>query len=566
LFLVLALCTTISAQGREEQEAAPLTTSLGLGGAVAYQTAAGQADLATAKSLLNSSILKGEVGESIRDQTVGRYLHRSGQWLNASPRIGRQGLDHVSVQLDENGTPRRLMVDETKYGSSTLLTTKSGDIQMGKKWIADRLHGMAGRYEKISAVVGKGISRSKAPPGVAAKQMLSIPLSDTESVVFWRSGGEWNYDGPSELLPRAGRQLDNLARLYRAGAEGRIEFPKRIFHVKFDGDIMKLTIRDASNVDSLKGALDRMPVKYKVALPIEKATWASAAMREKIAADIRSQNPHLSDAESMRQAKGIQSIAKTAESALMPDSFALFSVKQATRSAAFGVVIAVPIDLAFQLIGPGDVDWSRVAGTAGLAGGSAFAGSLAGNAVTYVLLRTGAATEAANILGLNSAGLFANTAGGAFGGGTAAALFSYGGYWMGYYDLKTANRSAVAGTTGAGVGAAASAATLGLVAAYGTAGTGAAISSLGGAAATSASLSWIGGGTVASGGLGVAGGTVILSTGVGIIILGTTAAVLYGFQVYDEHQDCIRLSKTIDYLDQKQTFFLSAREIPAAGV
>ena len=62
---------------------------------------------------------------------------------------------------------------------------------------------------------------------------------------------------------------------------------------------------------------------------------------------------------------------------------------------------------------------------------------------------------------------------------------------------------------------------------------------------------------VASGGLGVAGGTVFLTAGVGVVIVGVTAAVMYGFHAADEHQDNIRLSKTIEYLSSKPTFFIS---------
>jgi hypothetical protein len=228
-----------------------------------------------------------------------------------------------------------------------------------------------------------------------------------------------------------------------------------------------------------------------------------------------------------------------------------------------GVLVAVPLEIAAQLIETGQVDWQHVAGVGVLAGGSAAIGSTLGNATT-LLLRTeagySASSAVAELVGLRSASHFANGVGGLVGGGTTAVLFAYGGYWLGYYDLQTANRSAVAGVAGVGVGTAASAVTLGLISTYATAGTGVAISSLSGASATSASLAWLGGGSVASGGLGVAGGTVFLTAGAGIVIIGVTAAVIYGFQVYDEHQDNIRLSKTIVYLSAKPTFFIPSEQ------
>ena len=54
------------------------------------------------------------------------------------------------------------------------------------------------------------------------------------------------------------------------------------------------------------------------------------------------------------------------------------------------------------------------------------------------------------------------------------------------------------------------AAVSGLVATFGTAGTGTAISALSGAALTKATLAWLGGGALATGGLGVAGGAIVL--------------------------------------------------------
>jgi hypothetical protein len=547
--------------GQDQQPVKTAVETAGVGSVVAYQTAMAQADVAVAKSLINERLLKGEIGEAIRDQTVGRYLHRSGQWINVSPRLGPQGLDHVSVQLDESGKPRRLMVDETKFGSSRLGVTKSGDVQMGEKWIGDRLNGLAGRYTKIAALAQDGMSSAKMPEGLSAKQFLRVPIGDSESVLFWRSGGSWNYDGPAELLPKATQQLQNMASLFRAGADGRIDFPKRIFQVKIDENILKVNILDATAVDAAGGNLNELPVKAQLDIPLNRTVWASDTFETKTVEMLRSQMPYLDADEARRLAQGIQSTAKTAEDALAQSSFKNFSTVEAAKTGTAGVLIAVPIEITFQLINGGQVDWQRVAGVGVLAGGSAVIGSTLGNATTFALLRTeagySASSAVAELVGLRSASHFANGAGGLVGGGATAILFAYGGYWFGYYDLQTANRSAVAGVTGVGAGAATSAVTLGLISTYATAGTGVAISSLGGASATSASLAWLGGGSVASGGLGVAGGTVFLTAGVGVVIVGVTAAVMYGFHAADEHQDNIRLSKTIEYLSSKPTFFIS---------
>ena len=90
----------------------------------------------------------------------------------------------------------------------------------------------------------------------------------------------------------------------------------------------------------------------------------------------------------------------------------------------------------------------------------------------------------------------------------------------------------IGGCTTAGVGTAVATigapATMAAVGAFGTASTGAAISSLTGAAATSATLAAIGGGTVAAGGGGVVAGTAILAAlgpiGLGVAVVGGLVA------------------------------------------
>ena len=559
--ICVAVCFVRNVSGHEQHSVKAGIETAGVASLTVYQTALARPDLAIAKSLINERMLKGEIGEAIRDQTVGRYLHRSGQWINVSPRLGPQGLDHVSVQLDESGKPRRLMVDETKFGSSKLGVTKSGDVQMGEKWIGDRLNGLAGRYTKIAALAQDGISSAKMPERFSAKQFLRVPIGDSECVSFWRFGGSWNYDGAPESLPKAILQLKNMASLFQAGADGRIDFPKRIFQVKIDENLLKVNILDANTVDAVGGNLNKLAVKAKLDIPLNRTVWASDTFEAKTVEILRSQMPYLDADEARRLAQGIQSTAKTAEDALVQSSFKNFTAVETAKAGTAGVLIAVPIEVAFQIITGGQVDWQRVAGVGVLAGGSAAIGSTLGNATTFALLRTeagySASSAVAELVGLRSASHLAKGAGGLVGGGATAIFFAYGGYWLGYYELQTANRSAVAGVAGVGAGAAVSAVTLGLISTYATAGTGVAISSLSGASATSASLAWLGGGSAASGGLGVAGGTVFLTAGVGVVIVGVTAAVMYGFHAADEHQDNIRLSKTIEYLSSKPTFFIS---------
>ena len=118
-------------------------------------------------------------------------------------------------------------------------------------------------------------------------------------------------------------------------------------------------------------------------------------------------------------------------------------------------------------------------------------------------------------------------------------------------SLSEANRLAFANVMGVGAGAALSTGAMSLVATFGTASTGTAISSLSGAAATNATLAWFGGGSIAAGGGGVAMGTVVLSGGtlaVGVVV---TATVLKGMELYDQRLDSQRVALTIQRLKEQ---------------
>lgn len=549
----------------EAESLQPEAAAAGIGAAAAYRTALARADVAIARSLLNEKMLKGEFGETVRNQIHQQYFDQGAKWHNILPRSGSQGLDHVSILLDEQGLPRDLIVDETKFGSSRLIVTKPGEVQMGEKWISDRLS----KLSKYYAVVGAqgDVTMGKMPAGISSKNVMKIPLNNEQSVAFWRQvgpgSGAWKYDGPAEALPRARQQLERFSNYLRAAAEGKFDFRKRLFQVKIEGNTMKVTVLDAKGVGTpgIGSSLSKLPPVKGGAftIPMAKSVWATQAQATEIANELCRVQPRLDPVEAQQMAQTIQSTAQTAQEALVASPFKWHALREGAWAGTAGVLIAMPMEALFQYFGNSPMNWARVAEMGGLAGGSAAAGSLVGNTTSYLLQRTGlgsaATAKTARFLGLKSAGRLANLAGGVAGGGASAVLFAYGGYWLGYYDLQTANRSFVAGGIGAGAGVAASLAAMSLVAAYGTAGTGAAISTLSGAAAMNASLAWLGGGTLAGGGLGVAGGTVIASTGVGLIVVGATCAVHYVFKALDEHQECVRLEKTINYLSSKKSFF-----------
>lgn len=99
-------------------------------------------------------------------------------------------------------------------------------------------------------------------------------------------------------------------------------------------------------------------------------------------------------------------------------------------------------------------------------------------------------------------------------------------------NTNSAANAALAGTVAAGgaVAMAGSTAAMAFATTFGTASTGAAISSLGGAAAANAALAWLGGGAVAAGGGGMAAGAALLGlmgpVGLGIAGLAGGAMII----------------------------------------
>jgi hypothetical protein len=207
-------------------------------------------------------------------------------------------------------------------------------------------------------------------------------------------------------------------------------------------------------------------------------------------------------------------------------------------------VLAGGIDLGHQLWSTGEVNFEQSAVNIFVGGTAGATGYLAGAGITHALTHTtlglNLSRQVATSMGL-STNCSANLLGSGAGGGVAAAVFSYGLYLMGYADLETANRMTVAGVAGGIVGAAAMTATTSLLAAYATAGTGTAISTLSGAAATSASMAALGGGSAAV-------GSILATTGVGLIVVGVGAGVMWGFNAYDAGQETWRLQLTGEYL------------------
>lgn len=200
------------------------------------------------------------------------------------------------------------------------------------------------------------------------------------------------------------------------------------------------------------------------------------------------------------------------------------------QAGLMGVIIGGGLELFSSVATAQTIDWERVGGMGLLGGASSYTGTFTGAIIQQTLVNN----HSQLLVTLLPTKISAPLLGGASGGVIAGAVFSYGAYFLGYSDLKTANRNMTAASLGAAAGALGSAATFGLVATFGAASTGTAIASLSGAAATNATLAWIGGGTLAAGGGGVAAGATILTGGTALIAIGVGAGVMYLYNAGDE--------------------------------
>ncbi|MDM8558260.1 hypothetical protein [Candidatus Parabeggiatoa sp. HSG14] len=92
-------------------------------------------------------------------------------------------------------------------------------------------------------------------------------------------------------------------------------------------------------------------------------------------------------------------------------------------------------------------DWQRFSSMTLLNGASGYSGTFTGAVVHRTLINN----QSRLFSKLLSTKFSASIVGGFSAGVMASAVFSYGTYFLGYTDLKTANRSMIAGTLGAGV-------------------------------------------------------------------------------------------------------------------
>jgi len=556
--LLFLSCANASERGDSSTERTPdlggVPRIAHLGGAAggAIGTALARADVALCRSVINPIHLRGDVGESFANRVaLQTILKGGGGWENVTPRIGRQGIDHILIRFDANGNPRSLMIAETKYGGAQLGITSDGR-QMSPEWIKKRLHVVAQRYQRIAdlkQVVGGKIPISGRKP----TYNIEITLSTGQKVVFWKmkDSDAWLYDGPDDALLHAQTQAKRISTFLEAAATGKMTYRSKIFRIKLEGDILHVAVGDASKMS----ASGKYPITDNYELDLRKLKDASyiEMVKRELALQIRKKMPHLSQNEAMAYAKELTSEANTMQEMVEASRRALMKsmMTASPRATVFGAVFAGGMDALTQMINQGRIDISETSKSVLLGGTSAGMGSLAGQSVVLMLQNeTGHAAmrTVASALRLPSAAFAANAVGATVGGNVASLIFAYGGVWLGAHTWDQAHRMSIAGGTASLVGTLAYGGTIAFATTFGTAGSGAAISSLSGAAASNAAFAWLGGGTVASGGGGMAVGALVAGGIAVAAVLVTTAGVTYVYHLYDVRQENIRNVSMIEAL------------------
>lgn len=491
-------------------------------------TVLARADVALARSIISPTAYRGSLGEAVAGTSFLKdSLRRTGNWQSISPRSGPQGFDHVFIKTTANGIPVDLLVGESKFNSSRLGMTKDG-IQMGVRWTGRRLAALGGRYLAVAAE--PSIASAKMP--LLPNRQISVVLPNGQSRFFWKNSATdtWKFSGRPEELPVARKLAGEYGKILKNAGMGHQSFRSRVFNIVPVGNDLKIDIYDAGNVDRIT-SLTQLKKLSSMTLnnALAKNTLPSGVC-EDIAIRLKSKLA-LSDAEARKMAAQIQRRYFPRE---------LMTSSGWARSVAVNAASAALIPVAIELIGmgvTGELQFDRLA----LAGGSSFAGVAAGQFVHGGLLLPTARNALQSISGplCCSTSMLSSAIASTVGGGVATALFSYGLYFLGYSDLKNANRNMIVGSSSVVAGTLFSTGVMMGLATWGTASTGTAIASLSGAAATNASLALLGG--------SVAVGGTILTLGAILIAGGVAYVGQKLFQMHDEREETQRISAMIEY-------------------
>lgn len=543
------LLVSLSVLNAFAQERPSVETIAGSGYGIVGASLA-RAEEAVCRSIVNYTAVKGAFGEAVMDRVV-LGSRRGGGWQTISVSPKPQGIDGLYIKRDGLGNPHGLLVGEAKFGLSRLAMTKDGR-QLSSSWTSSRLSYEAARYQQAGSI--ESVKLRARPSGLAKKlDVVEVRLSDSRSGYFWRSGKfePWAYDGPQGSLENAQKNAIRDGRYLQGASEGRISYRQRAYMIDVTRDTISVKIHDAKQASSANIAL-----KEIARIKIDAATRTSylAETKVEIARQLMVKNPHLTEGNAKAIAESATRKMKHLEAVIRQPNQAYWSsvLADSGKAGAVSGILAGSLDMAVQLCSTGQIDWGRTGGMTLLGAGAAGAGSIVQHMIVGSAINNAVShqffVQTANALGLPTGMSAANIIGQGAGGIVGSGVFVLGMWLSGNMNDRDAARAFSAGAASSVAGAAAGAGVVALATAYGTAGTGAAISGLAGASANSAALAWLGGGTVAAGGGGTALGTAVVGGVVVVVAVAVGAVIYWGYAEYDDIQTNYRYQYTADNL------------------
>lgn len=533
LFLISLAVQLFGANNDADILAIPLTSVAGI--------QLSRADVALARSVINPVAFRGSLGENVVANTFLKdTLSKTGNWQSITPRSGPQGFDHLFIKVNKSGTPTKLIVGESKFNTSQLGMTKDG-IQMGEKWTNRRLSALGTRY--LAVAQERSVSVSNMP--LNPKQQISVILKNGQQVHFWKATSldQWNFSGTKSQLTEAQKLAVKYGVFFKNSGNAIIPYRSRIFNLVPQGNDLQIVMYDAKhigNAQSFKGIQPLSSIKLTNAL--SKNSTMPTGAQEDIARNLKTKLM-LSDREAKRLARDVQKIYSP-KNLMHTSSISQTIIMNSVKTSAFAMVL----DATIQLASSGNVDAGRLA----VSGGSVLIGTGAGQMIHVGLTNQSVFNLTKSIAGplKCSPGMLTSSLSSVGGVMLTTALFSYGFYFMGYSDLKTANRNMIVGSAAAGAGTLAGFGIMSAASAWGTASTGTAIANLSGAAASQASLAWLGGGSIAAGGGGVTIGTVAVGGVVAIAAIGVGYIGCKLYQLKDEADENKRIRSMISVFSE----------------
>ncbi|WP_462363231.1 hypothetical protein [Pyramidobacter porci] len=417
--------------------------------------------LALSNSQLNQQLalrqrikfIKGDIGETVMHFHVQRKW--SGLYVRVNAQLGstaRQGIDGLYVSYDKQGNPSQVLVGEAKYGSSRLGNTAIGK-QMSEPWIKSGLIDAADNYNRVANDIDAGnIQRSPTKPPAGNSSKGTILLKNGRRVQFWTENDTCKYccDGKDVPPAELAAGLRSHAILFMNTVNGVIPLAgSMVCRIKISGDTITITTYEVDAKGNKRGGdqtfdSSSLPLKIKQLLTkkIKEALIAEyqcAGMDEQRAIKMVDKDT---------KNKSTEQLLKMYGKPLLSARFLFLNV---LRSSLYGSAISAVTAGLMQLFTEGKVDAKGLAMGALTGGVAAGVGQLAGNA-TVILTNTKIGQKIVNWLEKSPLhlsgrlGMFFSTLPGA---AATSALFSYGLYFLGMTDLRTAHRSMVSGMAGA---------------------------------------------------------------------------------------------------------------------